>query len=143
KSYPIRGVISCVGGFAFFDQKKMEKINGLTNQNVCKVAKECGVDRFVFISVHNYTGWISSWIMKTFLHGYIKGKRDTEEIVKSTFGDNGISLRPGFVSGTKYILWCKIPLFFQVPGFIMGYITPVCSVDVLAACATRFIDIND
>lgn len=94
--------VSCIGGFGSNDA--MYQICGQANITAIETAAAVGVSRFVFISVHDYG------FPDFFLNGYFKGKKDAERTLKECFGDNGVSLRPGFIYGTRYIGSFGLPL---------------------------------
>ena len=81
--YPIKGVISCVGAFTWpWKQKKLRMLNGESNINICNTAsKTNNVNKFCFISAHDYTFFLTSFIMNKVLYGYTKGKRDVEDTI--------------------------------------------------------------
>lgn len=82
-------VISCIGGFG--SVATMERINGDANSAAIRAAHAQGVKRFVYISAHHY-------VLPSFLQrGYFAGKFRAEETLHTTYGDNGVEIRPGFV----------------------------------------------
>ena len=44
------------------------------------------------------------------LSGYFKGKRNAELAMAETYGENGVSLRPGFIYGTRRVSGVGVPL---------------------------------
>ena len=44
------------------------------------------------------------------LNGYFKGKRNAELAMAEAYGENGVSLRPGFIYGTRRVSGVGIPL---------------------------------
>eukprot|EP01026_Neomeris_dumetosa_P062861 TRINITY_DN59594_c0_g1_i1.p2 TRINITY_DN59594_c0_g1~~TRINITY_DN59594_c0_g1_i1.p2 ORF type:complete len:313 (-),score=44.68 TRINITY_DN59594_c0_g1_i1:224-1024(-) len=94
--------ISLIG--AFGTNEHMLKINGEANMNAIKAAKEAGVPRFVFVSVHEYG------LPEFVLQGYFKGKKDAERCLQEIYGEQGVVLRPGFVSGKRKVGAVDIPL---------------------------------
>ena len=87
-------VISCVGGFG--TNAEMERINGDSCVTACSAAKEEGVPRFVFISVHDY-----NLPEQALSNGYFSGKRRGEATVTESFPSSGVILRPGFIYGQR------------------------------------------
>lgn len=103
----VAGIVSCVGAF-HYKQDWMEKVNGDTNVNVCHLAKKYNIKRFVFISASIPGSWHP---IRFFASGYVRGKEKAEKCVNETYNDgNGVSLRCGMVSGTRYVFGGKIPL---------------------------------
>eukprot|EP00891_Asterochloris_glomerata_P009911 jgi/Astpho2/9911/Aster-06622 len=96
------GVVSCLGAFGSNDF--MLKINGEANVTVIREASAAGVPRCAFISAHDY-GWPDF-----VLSGYFKGKRNAELAMAETYGENGVSLRPGFIYGTRRVSGVGVPL---------------------------------
>ncbi|ETO22937.1 hypothetical protein RFI_14256 [Reticulomyxa filosa] len=139
----VHGVVSCVSGFKL-SQSETEKICGDATINICEEAKRQGVDRFVFMSSHRPKYWITQQIFEKWLmRGYYKGKLRAEEAVKREFGDNGISLRPGFITGTHWLFGGKMPLPFQWYNFTLWWLYPSSPVHALGKAAVRFLTIND
>lgn len=102
------GVVSTLG--AFGSNKFMYKVCGLYNIKVLHAAKEAGVERFSFISVHDFA-FPGGWQAENFLlRGYFQGKRDTEAEMAKLFHERGVALRPGFVYGTRHAGNVNIPL---------------------------------
>lgn len=98
----VNSVISCVGGFG--SNSYMYKINGTTNINAVKAAKEQGVKRFVFVSAADFG------LVNYLLRGYYEGKRATEEELMTELPHGGVILRPGFIHGTRQVGSIKLPL---------------------------------
>eukprot|EP00735_Rhodelphis_limneticus_P006531 TRINITY_DN18947_c0_g1::TRINITY_DN18947_c0_g1_i1::g.21600::m.21600 TRINITY_DN18947_c0_g1::TRINITY_DN18947_c0_g1_i1::g.21600 ORF type:complete len:269 (-),score=33.91,sp/Q9FVR6/Y1222_ARATH/36.50/2e-45,NAD_binding_10/PF13460.1/2e-18,Epimerase/PF01370.16/3e-09,NmrA/PF05368.8/1.1e-08,3Beta_HSD/PF01073.14/3.2e-05,3Beta_HSD/PF01073.14/9.6e+02,NAD_binding_4/PF07993.7/20,NAD_binding_4/PF07993.7/0.5,RmlD_sub_bind/PF04321.12/0.4,RmlD_sub_bind/PF04321.12/1.7e+02,RmlD_sub_bind/PF04321.12/3.6e+02,Polysacc_sy len=98
-----QGVVTCVGGFGNEDFQK--RINGDTNIEVARQAKQIGVKKFVFISAHDY-GFVPPG-----MRGYFQGKRAAEEYITNTLGDRGTILRPTFISGTRQVRGVNLPLW--------------------------------
>ena len=44
------------------------------------------------------------------MSGYFQGKRNAEQAMAESFPDQGVSLRPGFIHGTRYLSGIGIPL---------------------------------
>lgn len=88
-------VISCIGGFG--NNAQMLKINGTANETLVQLAKDNGVDRFVYVSAFPFT------FMKYVIPGYMTGKQHAEHAVERRFGDKGVVLRPGFVYGPRVV----------------------------------------
>ncbi|KAJ8774996.1 hypothetical protein K2173_020000 [Erythroxylum novogranatense] len=98
----VTSVISCVGGFG--SNSYMYKINGSANINAIKVAREQGVKRFVYISAADFG------LVNYVLHGYYDGKRSTESELMKSFPHGVVSLRPGFIHGTRKVGNINLPL---------------------------------
>ncbi|CAD7695347.1 unnamed protein product [Ostreobium quekettii] len=94
--------VSCVGGFG--TNEAMYRICGRANISAIDAAAAAGVKRFVFISVHDYKA------PGFFLDGYFRGKLDAEKALQEKFGDNGVSLRPSLIHGTRNVSGFDIPL---------------------------------
>ena len=102
----IDAAISCIGNVnpdadlsgISFGRDRLFKENGSVNQNVVRVAKESGAERFVFLGV-------SYEVAKAFegpAEGYMDGKRAAEQSAYDTFGsDNTIIIGPSLVYGGK------------------------------------------
>ena len=91
------GVVSTLG--AFGSNKFMYKVCGSYNIKVLQAAKEAGVDRFSFISVHDFA-FPGGWQAQNFLlRGYFQGKRDAEAEMAKLFHEKGVALRPGIYMG--------------------------------------------
>lgn len=99
----VGAVISCVGGFG--SNEWMQKINGDSNINVARAAREHGVPRFVFVSAHQYH--LPEWVLK----GYFQGKRRAESVVREMYGSSGTILQPGFIHGTRQVKGFSVPLW--------------------------------
>ena len=50
------------------------------------------------------------------LAGYFQGKRNAEHAMAEAYPDQGVSLRPGFIHGTRYVSGFGIPLGFIGEG---------------------------
>lgn len=98
----ISAVISCVGGFGSNEQ--MHRINGAANVQAIRAASQAGVDRFVFISAHDFG------LPSFFLRGYYAGKRAAEDELLAKFPYSGVILRPGFIHGVRQVGKVKLPL---------------------------------
>eukprot|EP01024_Parvocaulis_polyphysoides_P031790 TRINITY_DN2863_c0_g2_i1.p1 TRINITY_DN2863_c0_g2~~TRINITY_DN2863_c0_g2_i1.p1 ORF type:complete len:387 (-),score=47.15 TRINITY_DN2863_c0_g2_i1:165-1325(-) len=136
--------ISTVGAFGSNDF--MLKINGQANINAINAAKEAGVPRFVFVGVHEYG------FPDFVLNGYFQGKKNAENCLKEVYGDQGVTLKPGFVSGSRRVGAVTLPLEYvgnplqkilgyfptknisKVPLVGAGFVPPV-SVECLAKAA--------
>lgn len=93
------GVFSTLG--AFGSNEFMYKMCGTANMQLMDVAKEAGVPRFGFVSVHDFKfpgGWRAQQFL---LKGYFQGKRDAEKHLAELYPDTGVALRPGFIYGTR------------------------------------------
>lgn len=144
-SSDVRAVISCVGCF-HWKPSVMWAINGDTNINACDLAKESNIPRFVFVAA--WRPWLIfdpvpswnpiSWIGRQILvPGYFGGKKKTEEVVETNYGDNGVCFRAGMVAGKRYISDSfALPVGF--PKF-MSWLIPSVPVDDLAKAAIRFV----
>lgn len=95
-------VISCVGGFGSNEQ--MQKINGAANVHAIRAAADAGVERFVFISAHDFG--LPSFVLR----GYYAGKRAAEDELLAKFPYSGVILRPGFIHGVRQVGKVKLPL---------------------------------
>lgn len=98
----VSAVISCVGGFGSNEQ--MRKINGGANVEAIRAAADAGVERFVFVSAHDFglPGFV--------LRGYYEGKRAAEDELLKKFPYSGVILRPGFIHGVRQVGSVKLPL---------------------------------
>ncbi|MED6205948.1 hypothetical protein PIB30_022394 [Stylosanthes scabra] len=96
-------VVSTLGGFG--NEEQMKKINGEANVVAVNAAKEYGIPKFIFISVHDYN--IPSFLLSS---GYFTGKRKAESEVLSKYPSSGIVLRPGFIYGKRRVDGFEIPL---------------------------------
>ena len=76
----------------------MERICGDANVAVFEAAKDAGVPRAAFISVHDYG--LPSFV----LPGYFEGKKKAERALFRLFPETGVALRPGFVYGTRKVV---------------------------------------
>lgn len=95
------GVVSTLG--AFGSNKHMYHVCGELNIKLARAAKEAGVARFSFISVHDFV-FPGGWQTQNFLlRGYFQGKRDTETEVAKLFGEDGVALRPGMIYGDRHV----------------------------------------
>lgn len=102
------GVVSTIG--AFGSNELMYKMCGEVNMNIMEAAKDAGVPRFSFISVHDYS-FPGGWQAQNFLlRGYFQGKRDAEARLAKLYPDSGVALRPGMIYGTRYAGNMTIPL---------------------------------
>ncbi|KAI8106752.1 hypothetical protein M9434_001406 [Picochlorum sp. BPE23] len=102
------GVVSTIG--AFGSNEFMYKMCGEVNMNIMEAAKDAGVPRFSFISVHDYS-FPGGWQAQNFLlRGYFQGKRDAEARLAKLYPDSGVALRPGMIYGTRHAGNMTIPL---------------------------------
>lgn len=102
------GVVSTIG--AFGSNEFMYKMCGEVNMNIMEAAKDAGVPRFSFISVHDYS-FPGGWQAQNFLlRGYFQGKRDAEARLAKLYPESGVALRPGMIYGTRYAGNMTIPL---------------------------------
>jgi len=97
KERGVTGCISCVG--AFGSNAHMLAVNGAANANAARVAKQNGVERFVYIST------VENNLPDFVLKGYFEGKRQAEAVVLKQFSQpgHGVVLRPSFVYGTRQV----------------------------------------
>ncbi|KAJ7011110.1 hypothetical protein NC653_001517 [Populus alba x Populus x berolinensis] len=96
-------VVSTIGGFG--SEEQMQRINGEANIVSVNAAKEFGIPKFIFISVHDYN--LPSFVLST---GYFTGKRKAEAEVLSKYPNSGVVLRPGFIYGKRRVDGFEIPL---------------------------------
>ncbi|MCO5581331.1 hypothetical protein L7F22_035212 [Adiantum nelumboides] len=96
-------VVSTIGGFGTNEQ--MEQLNGEANVLAINAASNAGVQKFVYISVHDYN-------FPDFLKsvGYFTGKKRAEAEVLAKFTTTGTVLRPGFIYGKRRLNGVDIPL---------------------------------
>ncbi|XP_024363118.1 uncharacterized protein At1g32220, chloroplastic [Physcomitrium patens] len=99
----VEAVVSTLGMFGPNDQ--MERINAEANILALTAAKKAGVQKFVYISVHDYN--LPEFALN---NGYFAAKRKTEQEVLTVFPTSGIVLRPGIIFGTKKVYGIDIPL---------------------------------
>ncbi|CAI7869853.1 unnamed protein product, partial [Closterium sp. NIES-54] len=78
-------VVSCIGGFGTDEQ--MERINGDATVVAVDAAKDCGVRKFVFVSVHDYN--LPDFAKQ---NGYFNGKKRAETAVLDAFPNTGVVL---------------------------------------------------
>ncbi|KAG5188209.1 hypothetical protein JKP88DRAFT_136857, partial [Tribonema minus] len=90
-------VVSCIGGFGATDSY-LNLVNGDCTIKLCEAAKEAGVPRFVFVSVHEYK--LPTAVART---GYFAGKRRAEARIGELYGADGYVLRPAFIYGQKKV----------------------------------------
>ncbi|ETV98453.1 hypothetical protein H310_08601 [Aphanomyces invadans] len=103
------GVISTVG--AFGSNEHMQRFCGDATIAAVRAAKEAGTERFVFISESRVGSNIPKWAP---LYGYFNGKERAEAAVRAHFPDTGVSLRPGFVYGTRRVHVNNTDLFLPL-----------------------------
>eukprot|EP00898_Chlorokybus_atmophyticus_P005551 jgi/Chlat1/5998/Chrsp4S06306 len=99
----VKTVVSCLGGFGSNEQ--MERICGDATITAIDAAAAAGINKFVFISVHNYN--LPSFAKDI---GYFNGKKRAEEALFSKFPMTGTVLRPGFIYGTRRMGAVGLPL---------------------------------
>lgn len=87
-------VISCIGAIGF-DDDLVRRVNGDVNVAAVKQASDAGAKRFVYISVSDI---VPQALGKT-LPAYFEGKSAAEKAVTSTFGGNGVLIKPSFIYG--------------------------------------------
>ena len=72
---------------------------------VIRAAAEASVPRFVFVSAHSY-------VLPAFMYqGYFNGKFKAEKALQSSFGANGVVVKPSFVYGTRNTNVGNLPLY--------------------------------
>ena len=109
----VSGIVSTLG--AFGSNEFMYQICGSANMELMDVARDVGVPRFAFISVHDYK-FLGAWSREPLLlKGYFKGKRDAERHLFETFPETGIALRPTFVYGKR-----QLPNGVSIPLELLG-----------------------
>ncbi|KAI8530552.1 hypothetical protein RHMOL_Rhmol11G0068600 [Rhododendron molle] len=96
-------VVSTIGGFG--SEEQMQRINGEANVVAVTAAKDYGIPKFIFISVHDYN--LPSFLLSS---GYFTGKRKAESEVLSKYPTSGVVLRPGFIYGKRRVDGFEIPL---------------------------------
>ncbi|KAK2080840.1 hypothetical protein QBZ16_000694 [Prototheca wickerhamii] len=96
------GVVSTLG--AFGSTEKMYRTCGVANMELIRAAKEAGVRRFAFISVHDFR--FPNFLLK----GYFQGKRDAEQELFEQYPETGVALRPGFIYGSRDVGSGTLPL---------------------------------
>lgn len=96
-------VVSCIGGFGSNDA--MERINGDATIAAVTGVLDSNVERFIFVSVHDYN--LPSFALD---NGYFNGKRRAEAQIIAKFPVAGVILRPGFIYGTRRVNSMEIPL---------------------------------
>lgn len=117
------GVISTLGGFG--SNEFMYKICGQSNIQLMEAANEAGVDRFAFVSAHDYG--FPEWVLK----GYVQGKRAAEARLAQLFPNSGVALRPGFIHGTRNVAGIPVPL--QIVGLPLEKLLSVVPTQSLAS----------
>mmetsp|Transcript_37211 Transcript_37211/g.42473 ORF Transcript_37211/g.42473 Transcript_37211/m.42473 type:complete len:366 (-) Transcript_37211:127-1224(-) len=79
-----------------FDNDKLRKENGDVNENFCKIAKEAGAKRFVFVSV----SYEVAKALEGPIAGYLDGKRQAEHAAAELFGnENTVVVGPSLIYG--------------------------------------------
>ncbi|XP_024030500.1 uncharacterized protein At1g32220, chloroplastic isoform X2 [Morus notabilis] len=96
-------VVSTIGGFG--NEEQMQRINGEANLVAVDAAKDYGIPKFIFISVHDYN--LPSFLLSS---AYFTGKRKAESEVLSKYPNSGVVLRPGFIYGKRRVDGFEIPL---------------------------------
>ncbi|KAG0568408.1 hypothetical protein KC19_6G017500 [Ceratodon purpureus] len=99
----VQAVISTLGLIGPNDQ--MERINADANIIAVNAAKNAGVPKFIYISVHDYN--LPEFALN---NGYFAGKRKAEAEILSAFPSTGTILRPGFIYGKRRFNGVDIPL---------------------------------
>jgi len=97
-------VVSCIGGFGSNEQ--MLKVCGEATSEAARCAKEAGVSRFGFVSVHDFR--LPNFLADSV--GYFKGKAAAERSVLDLFPEGSFILRPGFIYGTRLVNGLAVPL---------------------------------
>jgi len=81
-----------------FDNDKLRKENGYVNEKFCKMAKEAGAERFVYVSV----SYEVAKALEGPIDGYLDGKRQTEHAACELFGaENTVVVGPSLIYGGK------------------------------------------
>lgn len=93
--------VSAIGGFGTNEQ--MEKLNSEANLLAINAALNAGIQKFVFVSVHDYN-------VPNVFKSYFDGKRKAEVEVLAKFANAGTVLRPGFIYGRKTLNGLQVPL---------------------------------
>lgn len=96
-------VVSTLGGFG--TNEEMEKLNGEANVLAVNAASNAGVQKFIYISVHDYN---FPDVFKNV--GYFTGKKRAEAEVLGKFTTTGTVLRPGFIYGKRRVNGFDVPL---------------------------------
>ncbi|GAV86733.1 NAD_binding_10 domain-containing protein, partial [Cephalotus follicularis] len=96
-------VVSTLGGFG--SEEQMLRINCEANVVAVNTAKDYGIPKFIFISVHDYN--LPSFLLSS---GYFTGKRKAESEILSKYPNSGVVLRPGFIYGRRRVDGYEIPL---------------------------------
>lgn len=96
-------VVSTLGGIG--SEEQMQRINGEANIVAVNAAKDCGVPKFILISVHDYN--LPSFLLS---NGYFTGKRKAESEVLSKYPNSGVVFRPSFIYGKRRVDGFEIPL---------------------------------
>ena len=118
------GVVSTLGTFG--SNELMYKVCGTANMVLMDAAAEAGVNKFAFISVHDYQ-FPGGWNAKQFLlKGYFQGKRDAEAHLARVFPTSGVALRPGFVYGSRHTGSMTVPL-----GLVGAPLAAVCETQII------------
>mmetsp|Transcript_48909 Transcript_48909/g.147355 ORF Transcript_48909/g.147355 Transcript_48909/m.147355 type:complete len:317 (-) Transcript_48909:223-1173(-) len=93
-----------------FDDDRLFRENGLTNERACWLSKAAGAGRFIFVSVSYET----AKALEGPIPGYLEGKRVAEHAAALAFGeDRTVVIGPSLVYGGKRFLsagdtWRKI-----------------------------------
>ncbi|CAN1748863.1 Uncharacterized protein At1g32220, chloroplastic [Linum perenne] len=117
-------VVSTLGGFG--NEEQMQRINGEANIVAVNAAKDYGVPKFIFISVHDYN--LPSFLLQ---FGYFTGKRKAESEVLSKYPSSSVILRPGFIYGKRRVDGLEIPLdvvgqpLEKILGAVSNYTRPL------------------
>lgn len=99
----VQAVISTLGMIGPNDQ--MERINADANIIAANAAKKAGVQKFIYVSVHDYN--LPEFALN---NGYFAGKRKAEAEILAAFPNTGTILRPGFIYGKRRFNGVDIPL---------------------------------
>eukprot|EP00850_Spirogloea_muscicola_P024892 SM001702S03161 [mRNA] locus=s1702:911:1659:+ [translate_table: standard] len=83
----------------------MERICGDATVTAVDAAYRAGIERFIFVSVHDYN--LPSFALN---NGYFNGKRRAERQLLSKYPSSGVILRPGFIYGKRRIGSAYLPL---------------------------------
>lgn len=75
------------------------------------------------------------WLMS----GYFSGKITAEKCVKEEFFGNGISIRPGVVIGTRYMLGGRVGLPLYLMNKLPPWLVSSAYADDVAQASVRFV----
>ncbi len=90
-----KAAVSCIGAIGF-NADRLTQGNGVANIEAVKLAKSAGVGKFVYVSV---ASGVQDAFGGTVLQPYFNAKTDSNNAVSSTFGQNGVLIKPSFIYG--------------------------------------------